>query len=992
MTRFKKIFLHTIVFIILAVNSNINVFADKWPESSDIKTVSDELFSLVDLDKSEFSIISRLYKQKDYKGALDAYRDYFVDKARKLDFGQFGWHSAYIAPHFIDNADVWVGRLTADEFRTKYDNKRDLLPEYYLGISGDPSEPIEPEWITNDPKGKIPDIMWLRWFTAFNSAYWQTGDDIYIKKYFQLMNHFALNYKKQSLAGGLGQDDYRMWNYRNNFIFTTMTRTDFNIRQIVAFSKLLPNVNNKKQKWENVLAPIEESVSPDAYKLIPSDALANIIIHMLKEVSPLLLHQYIKPGAVPNQRLGGLEDLLYMSILFSEFKYIKEVIDPALKEGFESYLSGSVHPDGGNLEQAFNYNQGDLKRINHFVHMLEEIKTKPEYYEILKFRRDYMGRVFEGLKRPMGGVPSVGLGGIDQSVPLWEESHAEAWEKSNKFDIKPFKNFTSIAYPSSGYYVLRSGWNLLDTYLFTQGPRRSRGHLFPSNGSIELIYGGRHLLIAGGAPWYFESQVPEELLSDWKKYNKYFGEASTFNRNTVLVNGLSQSGTDKKGDILNDLSSISTINALWHTSERFDLTQTFWDGGYGHVDETTHKSIKTLTDVEHRRDVFYVKNKNIFILTDYLKGTKPNLEYTQVWNFAPHMRKLEGDDLDVFGFKNKEVVIDETSNSVITKTSSGPNVFLHNFINSPLEYKKYFGYKGEEGYRGWYSPGIGGKRYPKPDVHVNWKKTGKDSPLVTLVSMSNDMNDPIVEKEDISSEEKKMSGFTAKVGNDKIVVISSHGRKLLEYEDIKSEAEWMFVSKSEKGEISGVALDCTNLSVDGVSIDTNSLNFEFVIEDGNFKVTPITVPTGFSWGTRDGEIMPIYDRASPVEVDKALQGLRVLVPHIYPVKKEIRVYMEKRIDAALNIAISNIKLMSNTGTYMEATEIAEGIEELINKLVHYSRAFTTLNEKERVKGVMNMLNDEIKATSNRIEDPMIRSVILELLSKSEQKITSIGKK
>ena len=929
-----------------------------WPDVSDSKTVADELFKIIDLSEPALSGVASLYGGGKYSEALDAYRNYFVDKVRGIEFDKFNWHSAYISDPSIDNAKIWAGKMSVDEFKNKYP-KRTILAEYYFNISGDPDQPVKPNWLGTDPNGYMPDQMWLRWFTNFNAAYWKTGDEVYIKKYFQLINDLALNFKKQALNGGLSQTDYRSWAKNNNFVFCAMTRTDFILRQFVCFAKLLPD-DGEKPKWDNVMDARNYKVKPEAYNLISSEALANTIINIFNDVNPFFLNAYIKPGATPNQRLGGLQDLLIESLLFSEAKPVKDTITPALNEVYDSYLRGYIHPDGGNIEQAFNYNVGDLARLKTDVKYCESMKVRPAYYELLKLRTEYNNRLFEVLNRPIGGAPAVGMGSINQSEPTWKKEVQDKYIKNGTANTYDFKNFDSIALPYSGYYAFRSGWGVNDTYLFTQGPRRSSGHLYPSNGSIELQAFGRQLLMAGGAPYYFESQVPRELLPEWGMFNSYFAEGSSFDRNTVLVNGMSQDKTESDGSILNDLSGSEPIPALWHTGNSFDMTQTFWKGGYS---QDGGKN-KTLNGVEHQRDIVYLKGCNAFILTDFMRSQKEGVKYSQVWNFPPHMSKNEGDDLSVFGYKNEQVVADKDKRTISTGDPDGPNVFLHNFINQPVEYVKYFGYKSDSGYKGWYSPGIEGKRYPKPDVYVNWNKTVDDSPMLTLISVSQNTTDPITDIKDISDKAKGQSVFSAKCGESQITCYVGYQPNVINYKKINTKANWLLVTEN-KDSLSGIALGCEAFAFGDKKVELKCENFEFNITAGEIKITPITAPTGFAWVEKDGEPMPVYSRASAKDAVKAAESLNQATVGIYPVKAEIRSYMEKRVDTVVSKTKQGIYIMANCGDVVDAAKISDSIIALSDMLIKYGLASSAVYMREHICGITaDIIREIIKSKAN----------------------------
>ena len=105
--------------VILLGSCSFALAESGWPDVSDAKTVADALFKIIDLSEPTLSGVATLYSGGKYSEALDAYRNYFVDKVRGIEFDKCGWHPTYISGAYIDNAKIWAGKMSVDEYKNK---------------------------------------------------------------------------------------------------------------------------------------------------------------------------------------------------------------------------------------------------------------------------------------------------------------------------------------------------------------------------------------------------------------------------------------------------------------------------------------------------------------------------------------------------------------------------------------------------------------------------------------------------------------------------------------------------------------------------------------------------------------------------------------------------------------------------------------------------------------------------------------------------------
>lgn len=838
---FKKQLIALILLIVLAV-----AIMPCANATTDEQQAADALFNMLDLTKPGLEAIASAYISANYTLALSLYRDLLLSRLRGYDFTDFPWHTAYTTSYNLSNAKVWIGKLSLSDYNAAFPNIP-IYGEYYWGISSLPTDTPNIDWLALPPNATVPDQFWFRWFTNLPAAYLTYNDSDYLKKWFQILENYSLYNKTSCEAayaqGLINKDDYRSWQYRNNFIFGANARTNFIIRQLAALCKAMPSNTGARPSWTNVLRPVSTAVQTGANELIPPVRLARIVVSLVRDHAPYFVEWYAnQTGAVPNQRVSGLCDLAMMSLIFSDFSYVQQTINPKVKAGFMDYFSRSQYPDGGMIEQAFNYNLGDYGSMQRLNTLFNSAGQTPDYTPELLNAITYTGRIFDALKRPIGGVPSVGMGGIDQSSPIWESAtNIQKWKSGSIYDVVAQGGYSSIGFPYVGYYAMRKGWGINDGYLFMQSPRRSKGHLYPSNGSIELIWGGRHLLMQGGAPWYFTTDCPSDLLGEFTQFNSYFGETSTFDRNTVIVNGMSQ----LKENIIDNLNGQPTLPYVWHTSNYFDIAQAGWNGGYG-------AGTTKITDITHDRKVIYVKDAELFMVTDIMSSQTAGRSYSQLWNFPPSLRKANGDTVDVYGFNQNDINLNQSSKLIKTAQANSPNLYIYQSYPSPISYSLYYGYRPSQGqYLGWYSPGLSGVRYPKPDVHVGFDGL---YPLVSALIPTNGTAEPVSSFSELSS--GSVSGLYLKKGNLDISYFASKTGAALSANNINANAATLLMV-SDGTVRKGIALNCNSFIVDGANISIPVGSFEFYISNTGVKLYNLSAPDSFAWETGTN-LSPVY--------------------------------------------------------------------------------------------------------------------------------------
>ena len=414
----------------------------------------------------------------------------------------------------------------------------------------------------------------------------------------------------------------------------------------------------------------------------------------------------------------------------------------------------------------------------------------------------------------------------------WAKIVNHLWQ--NGSSEQPY--FTSIAFPYSGYYVMRDGWKNDSLFLWMISARAGRGHHTGNINSISIIGYGRHLIIDSGASSYGNKKfVNEDQWDIIKGIDEY---RETFGHNSIVVDGKGQRMVlleDKDIKPYNE-----TIQARWLTSDVFDFTEGFYNDGYGNTKE------ENIT-VMHHRQLIFVKEVKCWIVIDKMIADKPH-KYTQTWNFqAPD---FEWDDWEnhiwqTVGYKESDVNVDEENNIIFTSDYRGGNIFIYNFSDQNVSYNKYYGNK--DPYFGWMSPRVVCKRIPKVDVHASIEGQKGETILVTAIVPTENINSNINEINNISSDGKY--GFSTVFENGtKLTHISNKLKEEIKIGRITAIAESLTLAEDTNGNIRGMVLSCESMSVDQENCNDNCTNFEFLINAGGFKMTnEITIPSTMKW-------------------------------------------------------------------------------------------------------------------------------------------------
>jgi hypothetical protein len=653
--------------------------------------------------------------------------------------------------------------------------------------------------------------------------------------------------------------------------------------------------------WLDVIRQIVAKLPHDATaQSIPARAVANIVIFAATD-------DLAKPLKDPRNCVGNQQIHMAKSLVLLA-RYLPEMRDAAAWEalGIDRLQNGAIArfilPDGGDLEQSFNYNAHLFPASTSIAELFAD-QPLPDWVAQIHGAAINRKRLFNSLRLASGTMPSVGNNSYgrdmqetcEKSDPFYDplaERILDCMLYQGKKGL-PAPAFTSIAFPYSGYYLMRNGWDAESSSLFLKSSRPGAGHNHADNNGIELCAYGRHLLVDRESPPYGVNHLPENQRKDFLWVLEYKGEDAPWSANNLLIDGCGQlPGFSNAG------YRQTTPDQLWHTSANFDFVQGVWTRTfksappmvakevrehavkYGAAEaeiaaqlaavETHNAQLPQTFDATHIRQVIYLRQVNVWIVTDMSRriAGKPAQTLTQLWHFpAPGLAtNREYADKDgkrsplAPGFTREQVQCDAAAQRVLTANPDNVNLAILHAVPGTVAYTTWFGDKYP--WRGWANaaPSMASGYIPAVDLHATFSA---DAPIVTTLV-------PIPQGQ---TYEQRIAAFTKEFRNGQTrITLTLVGGTVVQYLVaqsptelsaglIKATAGALLTVTDATGGVRGLTIGCREISLGGTAQKVSGPDFEFAVDGQRLAdVQPIQVPDGFAWKETPTGIVPDYQR------------------------------------------------------------------------------------------------------------------------------------
>lgn len=285
----------------------------------------------------------------------------------------------------------------------------------------------------------------------------------------------------------------------------------------------------------------------------------------------------------------GAMALLQTGLLMPEFKESQAWVDEAYRR-WDEVLKVQFYPDGSHVSGSTGYNWASINALEHLIELVQRTgEDVPERY---------MNALALALKHPMG-ISRPDQGQIDMNDGGWSMVDDAYKRIAEKFfpDRQDFlwmatrgergipPDFTSIYFPNSGHFAMRTGWGPKERYLFMDAGPFGASHGKNDKLNIYLALGSCQLISSGGRGSY-----------DANPYSAYTG--STYAYNTVIVDDLPQQRIGRKSTHTGHVPE----NRQWVSNERVDVAEGVYKSGW-------HGAGKNVQGT-HLRQVLFIKGPN----------------------------------------------------------------------------------------------------------------------------------------------------------------------------------------------------------------------------------------------------------------------------------------------------------------------------------------------------------------------------------------------
>lgn len=282
----------------------------------------------------------------------------------------------------------------------------------------------------------------------------------------------------------------------------------------------------------------------------------NLFLRMYRQHADYIMHHFSKQG---NHLLFEAQRMVYAGTFFPEFKeaasWRKAGIDILNRE-----IGVQVYPDGMQFELDFGYHTAS---IDIFLKALKMARANgmgnefPKSYveTVEKMAIVVYNLIFPDYSNPMfGDTKTHEKSSLKRQFRQWGKIFSQneqlPWFASeSKQGVMP--SYTSNAFKNSGFYILRTGWDMSSTVTVVKAGPPAFWHNQPDNGTFDYWHKGRNFFPDSGSyvyagdkevmalrNWFRQTRVHNTLTLDNKNLEKTDSKLlkwETSDKETILV-------------------------------------------------------------------------------------------------------------------------------------------------------------------------------------------------------------------------------------------------------------------------------------------------------------------------------------------------------------------------------------------------------------------------------------------------------------------------
>jgi hypothetical protein len=373
---------------------------------------------------------------------------------------------------------------------------------------------------------------------------------------------------------------------------------------------LLSNGNslpNGCKAWQTLTTGIRLADTwPHAlYRCLGSAAFSDdALCAMLKSVHEQARH-LVRWPTVGNWLTAESNGLFAAGALFPEFRQAREWRRIALERLYKQ-LDDEVYPDGMEYELAAGYNCWVLREFAGIIELADLNGLRGEVPADFLAKMEKMFNYLLYASMPDDHIPGLNdSNNADVRKELAAGFKLFPQRRDFQFVATSGKNGrppaeTSRAFPYTGHYVMRSGWDKDATYLLFDAGPYGFGHQHEDKLHFVLWSHGRQLVLDPGNYAYDNSR--------WRRY--VLGTAA---HNTIMVDGENQNRKAQKETCFWprpwDAPVPPANDTRWSSTPELDCAVGSYTDGYGPTNAIA---------VTHERRIVFVKQERIFVVMDTL--------------------------------------------------------------------------------------------------------------------------------------------------------------------------------------------------------------------------------------------------------------------------------------------------------------------------------------------------------------------------------------
>jgi hypothetical protein len=503
-------------------------------------------------------------------------------------------------------ANTAADKLVSKEFNFRFSNRDwPIAFEDQIDWHANPTEGVNRTHLWNESLNRHFH------FNTLASAYWQTGDDRYAAAIAEHVMDWIKRNPQPLMSSGNG---------------SAMTNCT----------------------WQTLTTGIRmEGIWPDTlYRCMGSPAFTDdVIIAMVKSSADQANHLVRNPTGgnwLTEESMG----VYTVGMLFPEYRQAKDWRRIAI-ERLNRQLDDDVYPDGMDVELAAGYSNWVISSMAGLLERADSVGLRDE------IPADFLSRLEKAFDyhlyamMPDGTIPGLNDSG-NSSVRRYLEKAYGFFPQRQDFlfgatlgdqGAKPAR--TSVAFPYTGHFVMRSGWDADAVYALLDSGPYGYGHQHEDKLTFVLYAHGRQLILDPGNFSYDRSPARTYVLG-------------THGHNTIMVDGEGQARRGNRATYVWpkpwDTPTPRGDDTVWESTPDWDFVRGTYADGYG-----PNAKLK----VTHTRRMLFAK-PNYYIILDTLE---PEDDQTHTYT-------------SLFHIDDTEASIDDATLAVSTATPDKANVTL----------------------------------------------------------------------------------------------------------------------------------------------------------------------------------------------------------------------------------------------------------------------------------------------------------------------------